>query len=254
MNLNGGRNSIDSFRQSPLDRMVNVLRSPGRRFEADEIPGHCAQRNCIQSKTLKNLQRVCDKHATQHAGVIQEFILYCPWRSSTFSVHDWHIQVITRTPVSASSSGSFDIFDTVPSTVSIPNTPTSQQSHVSSRTPPTFHHAPFNVSSTTGTQLQPRSRFPFSRRHSHSHYNTPILQRQPSAGFSSIATSDDGSGTNPFMDDPNDSLAMSRDGLMELDRQMDVDGWSQVPTMTADMSLDQMPIPMPPPADYQKVV
>jgi hypothetical protein len=226
------------------------------------------RRNSIQSKTLKNLQRVCDKVATQHAAFIREFILYCPWRSNTFSVNDWHIQVIPRTPVSASSSSSFDtcIFDTdtVPSTVSVPNTPTStqQQTH-GTRTPPTFHPLPFDVSSsTTGTSAQlqlqprPRPRLSFSRRHSHSqNNNTPRMQRQTSMGSSSsIATSDEDSGTNPFMDDPNDSLAMSRDGLMELDRQMDVDGWSQVPTMTPGMSLDQMPIPMPPPAPYQKVV
>lgn len=34
--LNVGRNWVDCFRQSPLDRMVHVMRSPGRCFEANK--------------------------------------------------------------------------------------------------------------------------------------------------------------------------------------------------------------------------
>eukprot|EP00797_Seminavis_robusta_P028102 Sro539_g162820.1 n/a (295) ;mRNA; r:23258-24142 len=223
------------------------------------------RRKSMKSKVLKNLQQVCDKQAKQMAPIIQDFILYCPCdsRGKTVNVTHWHIQVVLPpqgAAVVTSSSSSFDLLDTVPATISIPITPASSPMSSRETLPPPPQSFPLDRDS--------RPRCSFSRRHNHSNsynniHNSNInhagLQRQASnASSSTIATTtsamQNSHRTNPFLDDPNDTVAMSRDALMELDRRMDWEEWNQVPTIPPDVSMDQMPIPMPPPAPYVKEV
>ena len=232
-----------------LDEALKPLRDPKSQFRFWKL-----RRRPIKAQVLKNLQKVCEKEVQKQA-ILRDFILYCPSPSrKSRSVTNWHIQVLIH------ESSSSDQPESPPPVLDIPaciSFPTSASAHFCTRSAPlqqqqqnchvNHNSSPHLLWPDLDTVETVPSSAPFELHNSYHHQES--FRSRSSSSLSSTSYTNI---HNPFVDDPNDSPAMSRDGLLELDRLNNNMLWMSAPSLGGDYHSDRLPIPMPPPAPYFK--
>ena len=235
------------------------------------------QKATTNTKVLKNLQKVCDKEA-QRLPAVQSFLLYCPFTSDKrVDISHWHIQIVPARETIDSSSF-LDAMNDIPSSISVPSSSRSADTGVSSRSyeSSSSEDVLYAALSTTTRPLvpilfeedilQPRTNVPYRGRprlcplvfETSRHQNpnqAASTHLRPSVAPSRSQPTPESSPrqqptlTNPFEDDPSDGLAMSRDGLLELDRVLD-SAWMSAPSTFVVTARPPPWVPIPPPTDH----
>jgi hypothetical protein len=243
---------------------------------------HQKRKQSIKVKVLKELQKICDKQSKQFSHL--QFTLYCPFdpvgqqdryrsngRGSTATpispVENWHIQVQVLSDVSAADENTVRQSTSLPdnrprhhlfqrNSVSVPFQRSSSASAIPDNDNRHTHHqqqaAPISSRlrrsffGTSGglspfrTAGQTRHNANTNQRQRHSLPTTasvPALSNSRELSWGSDLT-------NPFWDDPNDTPAMSRDGLRELDHFLDDQTWMRTPPLGGDYQ--DVPPPLQP--------
>lgn len=263
-NIRSSRKKFFFYGRTTSLRTIKLMRFP-------------KSKRSVQTKVLKHLQRICDQEAKRLSSVVQEFVLYCPLQSTHIS--NWHIQVIPKDSSRTITSHDNGIWE-IPPNITVPSLTLSSsddngaiQRRRSAPSELLQRQQLRNITSATTTDPSSLLEATFAARWRHRH---PSRNRRMSS--SSISSSSSFSSsfpqnhttngipimttTNPFVDDPEDTLAMSRDGLMELDRVYDEE-WMTAPISVGPETVavaavdghhhrhfqhQHPPVPIPPPA------